>query len=328
MHPTNKPRPDLFDTVFSSPMEVIDWQLCGHLSLPWADFLLNPRRLRGSDFLMRWRQGVWSERQIVESVARTGRFTAIPYGPSSAAPDDDPRAHELYFERLEGAGRAGVKRPDLLIAPVAYRKEVEAILSEVGGSAELPFLEETDSRLRQLLRLSTLAVECENSLWCAKEMPDYGRPLRPMRRLDGRPGLPKNAILPTVILKHEDLHRLVTWQDEQGIPIHIWQVFYDFAFGIGLDEARRVIDTGLIGATKQRFQAPGGASSDKNIYKIYYHYAYELGRMAAEPRLVADHIKDRNGHILPYVRFEGGDLELGDRALGLLDDLRREHEGR
>src|SRR3972149_6918711 len=28
---------------------------------PWADFLLYPRRLRGSDFLMRWSQGVWSE---------------------------------------------------------------------------------------------------------------------------------------------------------------------------------------------------------------------------------------------------------------------------
>lgn len=326
--PADAARRDLFDAVFSSPMEFIDWHLYGHPPLPWADFLLNPRRLRGSDFLMRWRQGVWSERQVVESVARTGRFAAIPYGPSSAAPDDDPRAHELYFERLERAGRAGVKRPDLLIVPGAHRDEVDRIVSEVGGAEELPFLEEADSRVSRLLRLSTLAVECENSLWCARGMPDYGKSMRPMRRLGGRPGLPKTAILPTVILKHEDLERLVSWQDEQAIPIHIWQVFYDCAFGIGLDEARRVIDSGLIEATKQRFQAPGGASSDKSIYKIYYHYAYELGRMTAEPRLVADSIKDRNGHILPYVRFEGGDLELGDGALRLVDSLRRGPEDR
>lgn len=326
--PPDASRQDLFDSVFSSPMEVIDWQLCGHPPLPWADFLLNPRRLRGSDFLMRWRQGVWSERQVVESVSRTERFVAIPYGPSSAAPDDDPRSHELYFERLERAGRVGVKRPDLLIAPGAHREEIARIVSQVGGAAELPFLEETDSRVQRLLRLSILAVECENSLWCAKEMPDYGKPLKPMRRLGGRAGLPKAAILPTVILKHEDLDRLVTWQDEQAIPIHIWQVFYDFAYGIGLDEARRLIDTGLIEATKQRFQAPGGGSSDKDLYKIYYHYAYELGRMRTEPRLVADSIKDPNGHILPYVRFEGGDLELSDGALRVVDSLRHESEDR
>lgn len=319
---------DLFDSVFSSPVEDIEWEFRGHPPLPREDFRLGARRLCGSDFLTRWHRGVRSTRQIVESVARTGRFVAIPYGPSSVAPGDDPRAHELYFERLERAGRVGVKRPDLLIAPGSHREEVARIVSQVGGASELPFLEETDSRVQQLLRLSILAVECENSLWCAKEMPDYGEPLKPMRRLGGRSGLPKAAILPTVILKHEDLDRLVAWQDEQAIPIHIWQVFYDFAYGIGLDEARRLIDTGLIEATKQRFQAPGGSSSDKNIYKIYYHYAYELGRMRTEPRLVADSIEDPNGHILPYVRFEGGDLELNDGALRVVDSLRREPEDR
>lgn len=313
------PRHNLFDSVFSSPMETVDCELCGHPPLPWADFLLNSRPLRGSDFVMRWQQRVWSERRIVESVARTGRFAAIPYGPGSAAPDDDPHAHESYFERVERAGRAGVKRPDLLIVPGAHREEVARIVSEVGGSEELPFLEETDPRVRRLLRLSTLAVECENSLRCAREMPDYGKPLRPMHRLDGRPGLPRTAILPTIDLGGEDLHRLVSWQDEHAIPIHIWQVFYDLAFGIGLDEARRVIDTGLTEATEQRFQAPGGAFYDRSIYGIYYHYAYELGRMTAEPRLVADSIEDRNGHLLPYVRFEGGDLELEEGALRLLN---------
>lgn len=316
------PQEDLFDSVFSSPAEDLEWGFRGHPLLPWEDFLLNPRRLRGSDFLMRWRQGVWSERQVVESVARTGRFVAIPYGPSSAAPDDDAHAHEKYLDRLESAGHAGVKRPDLLIAPGAHREEIDRIVSEVGGAAELPFLEETDSRIRRLLRLSTLAVECENSLWRTRAMPDYGEPLRPMRRLGGKPGLPKAAILPTVILKHEDLDRLVTWQDEQAIPIHIWQVFYDFAYGIALDEARRLIDTGLIDATKQRFQAPGGGSSDKDLYKIYHHYAYEVGRLKKEPRLIADSIEDPNGHILPYVRFEGGDLELGGGALQVLDSPR------
>jgi hypothetical protein len=37
--------------------------------LPWPDFWLNPRRLRGSDFLMRWSQGVWSEQRLIEAVS-------------------------------------------------------------------------------------------------------------------------------------------------------------------------------------------------------------------------------------------------------------------
>lgn len=36
--------------------------------VPWSNFLLNPRKLRGSDFLMRWSPGVWSEQQLVRAV--------------------------------------------------------------------------------------------------------------------------------------------------------------------------------------------------------------------------------------------------------------------
>ena len=36
---------------------------------PWAEFWLNPRMLRGSDFLMRWSQGVWSEKRLIEAGA-------------------------------------------------------------------------------------------------------------------------------------------------------------------------------------------------------------------------------------------------------------------
>ena len=42
--------------------------------IAWADFLLNPRRLRGSDFLMRWSQGVWSEHRLTKAVEETRLF--------------------------------------------------------------------------------------------------------------------------------------------------------------------------------------------------------------------------------------------------------------
>src|SRR5215467_10811045 len=112
----------LFEKILSVTVEEIEFELRGYEEVRWADFLLNPRRLRGSDFLMRWSQGVWSEERIVQAVNETDRYFALPYGPSGTAPDDDVRAFELYFERLEAAGLGRLKRPDLLI----FRKPDEA----------------------------------------------------------------------------------------------------------------------------------------------------------------------------------------------------------
>jgi len=105
----------LFDQVLQISSEQITLALYSVQWLAWDDFILNPRRLRGSDFLMRWSQGVWSEERLIAAVEATGRFFALPYGPSGVAPSDDIHAYEAYFERLERAGLRDAKRPDLLI---------------------------------------------------------------------------------------------------------------------------------------------------------------------------------------------------------------------
>lgn len=283
--------------------------------VPWSDFLLNPRKLRGSDFLMRWSQGVWSEQQLIRAVDAAGEFFALPYGPSGVAPTDDVRAYELYFERLERAGLANIKRPDLLVFRDRDRAIVEELIKAIGGLADLPFTREDDTTMAQLIKASVIAVECENSLWKARQMPGFNQPLRPQKRLDGKLGLSKSTVLPTVIVKHEDLDRLLNWQKSHRRPIHIWHAFYDIAFGLSLARAQQLVDQGLIEGTVQVFQAPGGASSSKVIYKFYHHYAYPLATSTGEPKLVADSITDKNGHILPFVRFEGGGRKLTPEAL-------------
>jgi len=311
---------DRFEVELSIPAEEIEFELRAHQPAPWADFFLNPRRLRGSDFLMRWSQGRWSEDRLVEAVNETGTYFALPYGPSGTAPDDI-REHELYFERLEKAGLGELKRPDLLVFAKSNESKVLGIVERLGGMEELPFVPEGDSRMQELLAKSILAAECENSLWIARQMRDYGTKLRPMKRLGNRPGLPKNAVLPTVILKEEDRIPLRRWQDEAPIDIHIWHVFYDLAFGLPFDTAEDLISTGLIDAKEQVFQAPGGATTKKATYRIYYQYAYLLAESREDPRLFADCITDKNGHVLPYVRFEGGALEMAPEALQVLDEL-------
>jgi len=98
------------------------------------------------------------------------------------------------------------------------------------------------------------------------------------------------------------------------------------AFGLSLTTAQELIDDGRIEPTIQTYQAPGGAVSKKAIYKFYYHYAYRVGESQEEPDLVATHIIDKNGHILPYVKFEGGSLAIHEEALEVLNrESRRGH---
>lgn len=125
----------------------------------------------------------------------------------------------------------------------------------------------------------------------------------------------------TVIIKEEDRAPLLSWQTQAGIKIHIWHVFFDLAFGLSLDRAEELITTGLIEPTVQVFQAPGGATAKNVIYKFYYQHAYQLGEAQAEPKLVPEYIEDKNGHILPFVRFEGGGLTLDQEALAVLDRI-------
>jgi hypothetical protein len=68
----------------------------------------------------------------------------------------------------------------------------------------LPFIPETDPRIASILTDAVVAVECENSLWRGAKMPDFLTPLRPQKRLGGKPGLRKGAVLPNIIIKEED----------------------------------------------------------------------------------------------------------------------------
>jgi len=311
----------LFEKVLSVCVENIEFEFRNNAFTEWSNFLLNPRRLRGSDFLMRWSQGVWSEERTTQAVNQNGEFFAIPYGPSSTAPDNDVRAFELYFERLEAAGLGKIKRPDILVFKNTDQEMTIKAVENLGGISELPFIQENDADMQNILSKAVVAIECENSLWKGSLMPDYLTELRPQRRLGGKLGLKKAAVLPTIIIKEEDREPLQAWQGLNNIPIHVWHVFFDMAFGLALDEAQRLIEEGYILPTEQTFQAPGGAISKKLLYKFYYRYGYPLGDALEEPELIAKSITDKNGHILPYVHFQGGKMSIRDEALNVLREL-------
>lgn len=316
MHPG-----DLFELELSVSTEEIEFKLSGFDPIPWSDFYLNPRRLRGSDFLMRWSQGVWSERILTKALEDNSSFFALAYGPSGVAPEHDVREYELYFERLEKAGLGKLKRPDLLVFRKSDKVQIQELVNSLGGEQELPFTSEEDAAMQALIKSAVVAIECENSLWRATMMPDYNKPLKPQKWLNGELGLRKGAIVPTVIIKEEDRTPLLAWQAQRGVPIHIWHVFYDIAFGVSLAQIEKLIASGLVPPTIQKFQEAHGRTTSKTIYKVRYHHAYQLATSASEPSLVAASITDKNGHILPYVRFDGGSLILSSQILEILAEL-------
>ncbi len=55
--------------------------------------------------------------------------------------------------------------------------------------AQLPFQKDSDAKIQSLLKLASLAIECENRLWRAEKMPAFNLLLTPQRRLQGRLGL-------------------------------------------------------------------------------------------------------------------------------------------
>jgi len=272
---------------------------------------------------MRWSQGKWSEDQLITAVRDTNKYVAIPYGPSHA--QQDPRSTEVFWDRIQEANPEAMKRPDLLIVSVDDLSQICDQLSAVAGAAPLypNMVFVPDRQLGFLLDKAFLAVECENSLWIAKQMRNFATPLRPQRRLGGKPGLPTSAVVPRIWIKDEDLPRLIAWQTSTKIPIHSWQVFYDIGFGASLDLLTTLIADGEVVAEKQAYSTPGPQAKTKLVYRLPFYLSgvYEVCRSTEPPELQADKIIDPSGHILPFVRFVGGKLELVQSAIDAMDQL-------
>ena len=336
---------DSFERFLQTTEVDLDFLLSDLFAQVLCEFHLNPRYLRGSDFLMRFSQGRWAEDIVARTVNATEDFRAIPYGPSSVAPSD-PREMELYFERLDKAGAVG-KQPDLLILSKDDYEAIRSRLDEI-GLVNLPFIPEAD--LEFLRSRAVVAVEVENSLWVGREMPNYGQgveltELIARKRRFRKPesiarweqwtenvqrfcaqseargrlkGFLETAKVPTVILKDEDLEPLVEWETSFNVPIFIFHVFYDDAYYVSLQGARELIDAGVILPTEQTFYAPSGPTTSKYIYKIWYTLAHPLGTLTRAPELTAKFIQDKNGHILPYVHFSGGQMVLSAEVVAEL----------
>jgi hypothetical protein len=265
-------QPNYFNLYLQLPATELEWEFDGsdHFTPDEIGFLINPRRLRGSDFLMRWAQGRWSEEIVVQALDQTSQFGIIPYGPSIVAPDD-PTELELFFEKM----------------------------------AETPSVE-----LRDLITKARAAFEIENSLWVTERMPGFGKPFSRYTRGRNKGRLKPAGIIPTIIVKQEDVPRLQQWEAVYNIPIYVVHIFYDRGYFIKFGDILTMLNSGDLGWEIQRFTNPDGtAATPKQIVKVPYILCKEFSTVSG-PELMPKTFVDKNGKVMTYVTFSGGQVQL------------------
>jgi hypothetical protein len=302
-------QPDFFNLYLQLPADELVWEFgrTDHLAPDEIRFLINPRRLRGSDFLMRWAQGRWSEEIVIRALNQSNQFGVIPYGPSTVAPED-PNELELFFEKMDAIAQEG-KRPDLLLYDKQTcqwaQSELERRLGSVEKMAETP-----SARLRDVIIQARAALEIENSLWVTEKMPGFGKPFSRYTRGKNKGRLKPSGVIPTIIVKEEDIPRLRQWEDDYGVPIYVVHIFYDRGYFIKFSKVLDLLDSGELGMETQRFTNPDGtAASPKQIVKVPYILCKEFGTVSGQtlsPRTFVD----KNGKVMTYVTFSDGDVHL------------------
>lgn len=300
---------DLFNLYLQLPNDELIWELertpC--FALDVTDFVINPRRLRGSDFLMRWSQGRWSEEIVIRALNQTTQFGVIPYGPSTVAPDD-PQELELFFGKMDAMNWEG-KRPDLLLYDKLTFAWAQTQLEHRLGSIE-KMAEAPSAPLRDVIGRARAALEVENSLWVTEKMPGFGKPFSRYTRGKNKGRLKPAGIIPTIIVKQEDISRLQQWEADFGVPIYVVHIFYDRGYFIKFDDVLALLGAGELGMETHRFTNPDGtAASPKQVVKVPYILCKEFGTVSG-PMLSPKTFVDKNGKVMTYVTFSGGDIQL------------------
>ncbi len=209
---------------------------------------------------------------------------------------------------MDGVNQEG-KRPDLLLYDKAtyncVKNEVEQRLGSVEKVAETP-----SSILKDLIPKALAAIEVENSLWVTEKMPGFGKSFSYYNRGKKKGRIKPAGIIPTIIVKQEDIPRLQQWESDFRIPIYIVHVFYDRGYFIKFDDVLTGLSTGKLGFESQRYTNPDGtATSPKSIVKVPYILCKEFGTVSGQS-LVPKTFVDKNGKVMAYVTFSGGNIQL------------------
>lgn len=219
---------------------------------------------------------------MIGTLNGTEEFGVLPYEPSTVAPDK-PRELERFFETMDQVAQEG-KRPDLLL----YDKSTfgcvsKEIVKRIGGLEKLPTT--PSDVFGDVIAKARAAIEVENSLWVTEQMPGFRKKFSRFSQGKRTGRLKAAGIVPTIIVKNEDVPGLKHWEATFGIPIYIVHIFYDRGYFIRFREVLDAVRRGDIGPEEQKYTNPDGtASSPKQIVKVPYVLCKEFGKVCEPQR--------------------------------------------
>ena len=264
------------------------------LTLPDLVATARPKRKapppRGLDFFIRWSQGAWAEKRVIEAINRDHSWSAFQYGASRG----DPKSFEEFkgeWEAYQTAqGRMG-KRPDVLVFDRSIVPELDAKVS--GGLSNMKL--QPDVNLLGIPEKSLCGIEVETSFWKALTAESKGLPL-------------------SFTLKEEDVAGIRQWMRIASKHILMVQVFLDSAWAIDLTG---VIEDVARGAIKAQVDY----KTRKATYKIPLRKGVVFGTLEEVPVANLRILETERGQILPFPVFEGGRFAPTAELRGLLQSL-------
>jgi len=263
---------------------------------------------------------------VMKAINSSKDFCAIPYGRSEISIETDHDKVKEYWRRY-CAVEKNWKRPDVLLLPksvVARRRGAWRSLLEDPTTTP-------DKKMAALLRHAICGIECENSLWKTKKMPDLNTAL-PLTKL--------GIIAPRIWVKEEDTEGLSSWNRHFHKPIFIVQVFFDRAYLVRykkvISRARRIKKLkskakrnaaqkrlGIIFEDWPYADSRTGRSTNKLVYTSHHTLGIGFAKFYERPRYSSRMKTTPNGKMMPYVKFVGSRMRLTADALNLFRATRR-----
>jgi hypothetical protein len=282
---------------------------------------------RGLDFLIRNEQGRWAEELVIEAINNETDFKAVRYGISRAVMVENYGKWVEYWRKYQSVEKYG-KRPNVLVFHKntfrAFEEELRRYSNSFGDESLIP-----EEIWESYVRKSICALEVEMSLWRASKMPDKGMKL-PLRKL--------NVIAPMIWVKEEDAIKLENWIRRYGKPIYVIQVFYDLAYiaqlKLIIDKANRIKSAqneemrkelmkreGLIVESQKYADEVTGVTTTKTVYRLHPAAAMLFGELIEPPKINVEVLEDKNGKIIPFLRFSDGKLKINPEVIKMWSSL-------
>lgn len=285
-------------------------------------------RGRGIDFEHRFKTSRWAEDLLIRALGDEHDLLTVRFGLSEIRPE----AQLVY-------GETSYKEPDLLTYSLQdlSRTEVQLLRDENLEAAERA--EFTKGRkLHFAFQKALAAIEVEFSQYRAREMKDRDWQPRTLERWNQRPLKRANPpTAPNVIVKEEDLPKLLDWQRFTKVPIIVTHLFDQEAFAVKLntlrdfnrryennadDQIKLQVTTGIF-KTLQRYDRVDaqGAAEEKTIFRVTPGAAVKVGDLR-EVTVAAQLDVSSSKKYVTHPIFSGGRLELSPGFLEFMKNLR------